>query len=149
MSSNVKWKPDGYTTVSPYLVVSDAGALMDFVKSVFGAAETMRMPGPDGKLMHGEARIGDTVVMMGTVSDPAKQKHAMLHIYVEDADAVYKRALEAGATGVRPVANQFYGDRAGGFDDAFGNTWYVSTHVEDVSPEELKRRMAAQFGQPS
>jgi len=135
--------PEGYSTVTPYLCVVEAAKLIEFLKQAFAAEVIVRMDGPDGSVMHAEVKIGDSIVMMGQV--PAERAtRAMLHLYVTDADATYKKALAAGATSVREMADQFYGDRSGGVRDAFGNDWHIATHVEDVSPEEMKRRMAAQ-----
>jgi PhnB protein len=133
--------PDGYNTVTPYLVVPDVLLQLDFVQRAFGAVETVRLPGPDGKIQHVEARIGNSTVMMGTpLGDTLKSQ---IHLYVEDVDAVFTAALAAGATVVRDVANQFYGDRSGQVQDPNGNFWFIATHVEDVSPEEMRRRMVA------
>jgi PhnB protein len=139
----VKPIPDGYTTVTPYLVVSDAGTLMQFVKDAFGATELGRMNGPDGRIAHAEAKIGTGRVMMGSSPTPGSETKAMLHLYVEDCDAMFHRAVAAGATIEREPATQFYGDRSGGVRDPFGNFWYISTHVEDVSVEEMSRRFEA------
>ena len=135
----VKPIPDGYHTVTPYLIVKGAAQLIDFLKEAFGAQETFRMPGPEG-IMHAEVRIGDSAVMMSDAMAEFGPMPTMIHLYVEDADAVYKRALQAGATPVQELKDQFYGDRAGGVKDAFGNLWYIATHVEDVPMEELQRR---------
>ena len=137
----VKPIPDGYHRVTPYLAVDGASRLIDFLKEAFGAEETFRMPAGEGKIGHAEVRIGDSVVMTGDASGgdtPAMP--AMIHLYVEDIDATYRRALEAGATSVREPADQFYGDRSGGVRDPAGNLWWIVTHVEDVSEEELARR---------
>jgi uncharacterized glyoxalase superfamily protein PhnB len=144
--STVKPIPDGYNTVTPYLVVPDGAAMIDFMKNAFGAEEIFRMPGPDGSVMHAEMKIGDSMVMLGQSSAQHKPMPCMLHLYVPDVDAVYDRAVKAGATPVRPVANQFYGDRSGGVQDSAGNHWYIATHVEDVSMEEIERRAKAQKG---
>jgi PhnB protein len=140
---SVKPIPDGYSAVTPYLTVSGVARLIDFVKEVFDAEEVLRMPGPDGNVAHAEVRIGGSMVMMGEPMDDSARMPAMLHVYVKDVDAVYARALQAGATSVREPEDQFYGDRSGGVKDAFGNLWYMATHVEDVSDEELQRRAAA------
>ena len=137
----VKKIPEGYGTVTPYLVVSDAAKLLDFIKSAFGAQELFRMEGPNGRIAHAEAQIGTSRVMVGEPMEPGRDTRAMLHLYVEDCDAMYAAALDAGATSDRVPADQFYGDRSAGVKDPFGNYWYVSTHVEDVSPEEMERRM--------
>jgi len=135
----VKAIPDGYHTVTPYLIVKGAAQLIDFLKEAFGAQETFRMPGPGG-IMHAEVKIGDSSVMMSDAMAEYGPMPTMIHLYVEDVDAVYKRALQAGATPVQELKDQFYGDRAGGVKDPFGNLWYIATHVEDVPMEELERR---------
>lgn len=138
----VKPIPDGYHSVTPYLVVRDVPALIRFIEQSFGGRETLRMKRPDGSIMHAEVRIGDSAVMMGAAADPNQTMPAMLHLYVEDADAVYTRALQAGATSIRAPQNESYGDRMAGVQDAQGNQWWIATHVEDVSPEEQGRRAA-------
>jgi PhnB protein len=133
--------PDGYATVTPYLVVPDVLLQLDFVQRAFGAVETLRLPGPDGRITHAEARVGNSTIMMGTpLGETLKSQ---IHLYVEDVDAVFTAALAAGATVVRDVANQFYGDRSGQVQDPNGNFWFIATHVEDVSPDEMHRRMVA------
>ena len=146
----VKPIPDGYHSVTPYLVVEGANALIDFAKQAFDAVETYRMPGPGGAVMHAEIRIGDSMVMLadaqGADNPPMP---AVIYLYVPDADDYYKRALAAGASSLREPADQFYGDRSAGVVDAFGNKWWLATHIEDVSPEELAKRaqaMAQQSG---
>ncbi len=139
----VKPIPDGYHTVTPYLVVEGAAKLIDFMKQAFGAEERGRMGPPGGPVMHAEVHIGDSVIMLADAGGENPPIPAMIHLYVEDADATYQRALQAGATSLREPADQFYGDRSGGVRDAFGNQWWVATHVEDVSPEEMEKRAAA------
>ena len=143
MTSNVKPIPDGHHTVTPYLVVEGVDKLIDFLKQAFDAVETERLPGPDGKVGHGEVRIGDSVVMMGEASGEWKPMPGMIYLYVNDTDATYKRALEAGATSVMEPADQFYGDRNAGVKDASGNMWWIATRKENVSPEELRKRAEA------
>jgi PhnB protein len=138
-----EYRPADHNTVSPYLVVQGASKLLEFIRHTFGAQELHRMTSPEGAIHHAEARIGDTVIMLGEASSEHPPRPAMLHVYVPDADAVYRRALEAGATSLREPADQFYGDRTGGVQDAFGNQWWMATHTEDVSAEEMARRMAA------
>ena len=146
----VKPIPDGYHSVTPYLVVEGANALIDFAKQAFDAVETYRMPGPGGAVMHAEIRIGDSMVMLADASGAENPPMpAMMYLYVPDADDYYKRALAAGASSLREPADQFYGDRSAGVEDAFGNKWWLATHVEDVAPEELAKRaqaMAQQSG---
>jgi len=141
----VKPIPEGYRTYTPYYVVDGAAQFIDFLKKAFGAEETLRMPAPGGKIGHAEVRIGDSIVMLADQNPPeqgAKQMSGLL--YVNDADSVFKKAVAAGAQGVRPPENMFYGDRMGGVVDKWGNYWSVATHIEDVSPDEIKRRMATQ-----
>ena len=142
--------PDGYPLVTPYLIVDGAAAAIEFYGAVFGATERMRMPAPGGKIGHAELELGDSVIMLadeapevGALSPPTVGGSPVtLHVYVEDVDDVVARAQQAGATVLRPVENQFYGDRSGQFEDPFGHRWSVATNVEDVSPEEMGRRMA-------
>jgi PhnB protein len=149
MAGNVKPIPDGYHRVTPYLIVEGAANAIDYYKAVFGAVEIMRMPGPDGKIGHAEIRIGDSIVMLADGNPQMGHKSprvlggspVSLLLYVEDVDRTVDRAVAAGAKLVRPVADQFYGDRTGGLVDPFGHEWYVATHVEDVSPEEMRKRM--------
>ena len=143
MTSNVKPIPDGYHTVTPYLIVEGVAELIDFLKQAFDGVETERMPGPDGKVGHGEVRIGDSVVMMGEASGEWKPMPGSIYLYVNDTDATYKRALDAGATSVMEPADQFYGDRNAGVKDASGNMWWIATRKENVSPEELRRHAEA------
>jgi len=151
----VKKVPEGHNRVSPYLIVDGAGRALDFYKKAFGAVELFRHTAPTGKIGHAEVRIGDTVVMLADVhpdSDAHGPAHyggspISLHMYVEDVDAVARQAIAAGAKVKRPVADQFYGDRLGTFEDPFGHTWHVSTHIEDVSGAELDRRAKAAMAQ--
>jgi PhnB protein len=146
--------PEGYPQVMPYLTVDGASAAIDFYATVFGAKERLRMPAPEGKVGHAELEIGDSVVMLADAfPDMGNQTPAALGgtpvtvmVYVADVDAVFDRALKAGATEERKVENQFYGDRAGQFVDPFGHKWFVATHVEDVTPEEVAKRAAAMDG---
>lgn len=148
----VKPIPDGYYSVTPYLVLDDAAAAIEFYKQAFGAVELMRMPGPEGKLGHAEIKIGNSPVMLADESPAMGAKSAKtlggspvgLMIYVDDCDTVFKRAVAAGGKEVRPLADQFYGDRSGTLIDPFGLQWTVSTHKEDIAPEEMGRR-AAEF----
>jgi len=145
--------PDTYRRVTPALVVDGGEAAIEFYGEVFGAAERMRFPGPDGTIAHAELEIGDSVLIvedaspqMGTKAPPAaglEGSPAFLFVYVEDVDATVERAVRLGAKLVRPPADQFYGDRDAAIVDPFGHTWTVASHVEDVAPDELMRRMAA------
>ena len=140
--------PEGYHSVSPYLAVDDAAKAIDFYKQAFGAEEQVRMHGPDGKIGHAELQVGDSKVML---SDPFPQAStkppkelggttASVFMYVEDVDAVVKRAVDAGATVTMEVADQFWGDRFGSITDPFGHSWAIATHVEDLTPEEIEER---------
>jgi PhnB protein len=147
----VKPIPDGYPRVTPYLIVDGASAAIDFYTSVLGATERMRMAAPEDRVGHAELEIGNSVIML---SDESPEMDARaprtvggtpvsLHVYVEDVDAVFDRAVKAGARALRPVEDRFYGDRTGGFEDPFGHRWDVATHVEDVPPNEMEKRAAA------
>ena len=145
----VKPIPDGYHAVTPYLVVEGESKLIDFLKQAFDAQENFRMSGPDGSVMHAEIKIGDSIVMMGEASEKWKPMAGAIYLYVTDADAIYKRALQAGATSIMEPADQFYGDRHGGVKDPSGNVWWIATRKEDVSPDELKKRGEAYMKQQS
>jgi PhnB protein len=143
----VKPIPEGYHTYTPYYVVDGAVEFIQFLKKAFGAEETFRMPGPGGKIGHAEVRIGDSMVMLADAHPPEhtpRQLNGVL--YVSDVDSVFRTAVAAGAKGVREPQTMFYGDRLGGVVDKWGNDWSVATHVEDVPPEELRRRAAAHKG---
>jgi uncharacterized glyoxalase superfamily protein PhnB len=143
MATNVKPKPEGFHTVTPYLIVEGVAGLIDFLKQAFGAEEIERMASPDGGIAHAEVRIGDSIIMMGEPRDEWKPMPGSIYLYVDDTDAAYKRALEAGATSLMEPADQFYGDRNGGVKDPSGNHWWIATHIEDVAPEEMARRAEA------
>jgi PhnB protein len=161
MSTKPKPIPDGYHTFTPYLIVKGAARAIDFYKQVFGATERTRLAMPDGKIGHAEIQIGDSVIMLadGCPEMGAKDPEAfggspvMLHLYMPDVDATFDKAVAAGAKVTRPIQNQFYGDRSGMVTDPFGHIWNISTHIEDVSPEEIDKRAAALFadkgGKPS
>ena len=145
----VKPVPEGYTTLSPYLVVDGAAQAIDYYKRVFGATERGRFDGPDGKVAHAELQIGDTVLM---VADPSAETNIKaptqlgatsvgIFLYVEDVDATVQRAVDAGATITQPVDDMFWGDRYGKVTDPFGHEWLIATHIEDVSPEEMAERV--------
>ena len=144
----VKPIPDGYHTATPYLIVNDGAAAIEFYKKAFHATELLRLPGPGGKLMHAEVKIGDSPIMladefpeMGIVS-PASLggSPVSMLLYVEDVDARFEQALAAGGKEKKPLQDQFYGDRSGTLIDPFGHSWTIATHVEDVSHEEMERR---------
>jgi PhnB protein len=136
----VKAKPDGYHNVTPYAVVTDANRLIDFLKTVFGGEETVRLDGPDGKVGHAEVKIGDSLLMLSDVGLENSAFPAMLHIYVDDCDATYRKALEAGSSSLREPTNEFYGDRISAVTDSLGNQFWIATHVEDVSQEDMAHR---------
>lgn len=146
--------PAGYHTVTPYLIVRDGDHALDFYKQTFTATEVMRFPEPGGKLMHAEIKVGDSLIMLGdehpewnTLSpQTVGGTPVSLMLYAEDADAVFDRAVAAGAKVLQPVQNQFYGVRSGTILDPFGHQWTIGTHQEDVPMEELERRAAALFG---
>jgi len=148
--ARVKAIPDGYHDVTPYLIVDGAAQAIDFYKKVFGATEKMRMPSPGGKVGHAELTLGDSMIMLADEHPEmgARAPHAYggsavsLMLYVPDVDATVATAIAGGAKVVRQVENQFYGDRMGTIEDPFGHRWYVATHVEDVPPEEMARRVA-------
>jgi PhnB protein len=151
--SDIKPIPDGYPVVSPSLAIDGAAAAIDFYKQIFGATERMRMPTPDGKVAHCELLFGTSLVM---VADPSTEMDFLapgtiggtpvnFYVYVEDADAAHRSALAAGAKELNPVTTMFYGDRSGSFEDPWGHRWTVATHVEEVSPEEMDKRMAEMF----
>ncbi len=151
----VKWIPEGHPTVTPYLIVRDAAAAIDFYKKAFGATEVMRMTQPGGKVGHAELRLGNSLIMladehpeMGARGPKAYGGSAViLAVYVEDVDAQAARATAAGAKVLRPVQDQFYGDRTGTFEDPFGHIWTLATHKEDLSPEEIHKRFEAAMRQ--
>jgi len=152
MAAKVKPIPEGFHTATPYLVVKGAAKAIDFYQAAFGATEIMRHADADGNVRHAEIRIGDSPIMMtdefpkfpdwkSPLSRGGSPVH--IHLYVEDADALFKRAIAAGAKELLAPKNQFYGERIGGVTDPFGHVWYIATHIEDVSAEELRKRAAA------
>jgi PhnB protein len=138
------WKPEGYHTVTPYLIVDDAEAVIAFAREAFGAQQLFRMDNADGTLMHGEILLGDSRIMMGQANEEYPAQPAVLYVYVENVDEVYRQAVAAGGTSVMEPEDQFWGDRNAGVRDGSGNQWWISTHVEDVPPEEIERRQAQQ-----
>jgi PhnB protein len=142
--------PEGYPRVNPYLIVDGADAAIGFYTSVLGATERMRMDGPEGRIGHAELELGTSVIML---ADEHPEVDALapatvggspvsLHVYVEDVDSVFSKAIEAGATAVSELEDKFYGDRMGTFVDPFGHRWHVASHVEDIPPEEMSKRAA-------
>src|SRR5512138_591519 len=152
MASAVKPIPEGYHSVTPYLVVKDGQRAIRFYEQAFGAREIYRMMQPDGRIGHAELQIGDSRIMLADESPEAGARSPQsiggspvtIHLYVPDVDDTVERAVAAGAKVTRPVADRFYGDRNGGLTDPFGHVWFVSTHTEDVSAEEIERRAAAE-----
>jgi len=152
MTTSAKAIPEGYHTVTPYLILNAAGEAIAFYKSALGAEEVMRMEDPGGKVHHAEIKIGDSRIML---ADEHPELQALspktvggspvsIHLYVEDVDGAVERAVAAGAKLIRPVADQFYGDRVGGIEDPFGYRWFIATRKEDVSIEEIRRRAETQ-----
>ena len=140
----VKPIPEGLHTVTPYLVVESVDQLIDFVKAAFGAKEVLRHKGPGGATMHAEVKIGDSRVMLGQASERAKPTPSMLYLYVNDVDATYKQAIRAGGTSIMEPVDMFYGDRSGAVSDPVDIQWWIATHIEDVSDEEVARRLQSQ-----
>lgn len=150
----VKPIPEGYHSITPYLIVRGARAALEFYKQAFGATQVLCLDMPDGSVAHAEMKIGDSIFMMGEENEQY-QCHSPLKlggtplglmIYVNDSDAVYNQALAAGAKVLRPIQNQFYGDRSGTVIDPFGHQWTISTHIEDLTQEEVERRMKGECG---
>jgi len=150
----VKLVPEGYHTVTPYLIFDGAGGAIEFYKRALGASEVLRLDDPSGRIHHAEIKIGDSCIML---ADEHPELQALspktiggspvsLHVYVEDVDAAVDRAVKAGAKLVRPVADDFDGDRTGGVEDPFGYRWFIATHKEDLTIDEIRRRAAAQRG---
>jgi PhnB protein len=146
MSKKVNPIPEGYRTVTPFLTVEDGRKQLDFLQRAFNAEVTYLMQDDEGRVQHAELTIGDSKVMVGQCQGEWKARPSTLYLYVEDTDAVYKRALEAGATSVREPTDQVYGDRNAGVEDSNGNQWWIGTHIEDVSHEEMERRMKESRG---
>jgi len=136
----VKARPEGYHSITSYLVVDGAARLIDFLAEVFDAEELERFAAPGNRIGHAEMQIGDSRVMLGDSHGEHNPMEAMLYVYVDDVDATYQRAVAAGAASVQAPVDQFYGDRSCGVKDPFGNVWWIATHIEDVAPAELQRR---------
>jgi len=152
MAGKVKPIPDGYHTVTPYFTVRDAARAVEFYKQAFGATELMRMAEPDGKIRHAEIRIGNSPIMIGDEFPEFSEMHSFqglggspvsVYLYVEDVDAMFNRAVAAGAKVRSPIKDEFYGDRVGAVEDPYGLAWFIATHKEDVAHEEIVRRAAA------
>lgn len=152
--AEVKWLPDGYSSVTPYLVVKGAAQAIDYYKKVFGAEELFRMPAPDGKIGHAEIKIGNSPIMLADEHPEMGHLGPLsiggapvgLVLYVEDVDTVFNLAIKEGAKEQKPLKDELYGDRMGALVDPFGHVWHVATHKEDVSPEEMQKRMEAASG---
>lgn len=139
----VKPIPDGYHSITPYLIVDGAAEVMEFLKKAFDAKEiACSLKSPDGKVRHAELQIGNSRLMLSDGCSENKPMPSMFYLYVEDCDKAYASAIKAGGVSVKEPTTQFYGDRSGGVRDSAGNQWWVGTHVEDVSPEEMEKRMA-------
>ncbi|MBL4980789.1 VOC family protein [Pseudomonas fluorescens] len=150
---NVKAIPDGYHSLTPYMGIDKAGEAIDFYKKAFGATQVMRLDMPDGRVGHAELRIGDSSLMLGTPCDqmalrnPDEHTSIGLHLYVEDVDAQFQRAVDAGATVVSEPKDQFYGDRSASVKDPFGHLWFLATHKEDLTEEQIRQRAMEMFKQ--
>lgn len=138
--------PEGFHTVTPYLAVHQVAKTIDFLKQAFDAKEIDRHTMPDGRVMNATVRIGDSMIMMGERPPDAASSPAMLYMYTEDTDALYQRAIDAGGKSIMEVTDQFYGDRSGAVEDPSGNQWWIATHVEDMSDEELIERATKERG---
>lgn len=154
--AKVKPVPEGYHSVTPYLIIKGASDAIEFYKKAFGAVELFRMPAPDGKVGHAEIKIGDSPIMLADEQTEMGYSYigpatlggspVSIMIYIDDVDTIFNQAIAAGGEQLKPLQDQFYGDRSGSLKDPFGHVWHVATHVEDVSPEEMDKRLAA-FGQ--
>ena len=157
MAKKAQAIPKGYHTVTPSLCVAGADRAIDFYKRALGAEEIMRFPAPDGKIMHAEIRIGDSVVMLGDEMPEQGAKSPKSYggtpvgffIYKENVDAAWKQAVDAGAKAVVPLADQFWGDRTGCVEDPFGHRWWLAQHIQDLSPDELRQKAEEFFSQPT
>ena len=154
MAKKTKYIPEGYHTATPYLIVNGAGRAIEFYKQAFGATEVMRIGAPGGKVGHAEIKIGDSHLMLADEHPEMDARSPQtiggtpvgLALYFEDCDAVFNRAVSLGAKVLKPLQDQFYGDRSGTVADPFGHKWTIATHKEDVSPDEIQKRAAAMFG---
>ena len=150
--AKVKSIPEGYHTIIPYLSIKGAAAAIEFYKKAFGATESMRLARPDGRIGHAELQLGDSRVMLADEFPEMDFRSPLsmggspvhMHMYVDNVDTIVGRAVAAGAKVIRPVQDQFYGDRTGTVADPYGHVWHVATHTEDVSPDEIRKRAAAQ-----
>jgi PhnB protein len=144
--SKIHYIPEGFQAVTPYFIVPDGPAFMDFLKQVFCAEERSVSKAPDGSIMHAQMRLDGSVIEFGQGNDRWPPMRLNMHVYVPDTDATYRRALEAGAKSVREPKDEFYGDRTAGIEDPAGNIWWVATHLENLTDEEIERRVAALGG---
>jgi len=147
MTSKAPYKPDGYQSVIPYLHVNGAARMIAFMKQAFDAQEIAIYPRPDGSVSHGAVRIADTVVELADGGEQWPAMPCALHIYVPNVDAIYRRALKAGATSIQEPADQFYGERSAAVKDFCGNNWYIATQIEELNREEIDKRIAAMSSQ--
>jgi PhnB protein len=151
--STVNAVPSGHRTVTPYLAIKNAAKALEFYKYAFGATESYKLVMPDGRLGHAEIRLGDSMIMLadefpeygGKAPETLGGSPVSIHLYVEDVDAFFKKALAAGAKELKPVMDQFYGDRSGQLEDPFGHLWWVATHKEDIAPDEMQKRVQEMF----
>jgi PhnB protein len=153
--STVKAIPAGHRTVTPYLAIKNAAKALEFYKKAFGAMESYKLMIPDGRLGHAEIRLGDSMIMLadefpeygGKAPETLGGSPVSIHLYVEDVDSFFKKALAAGAKEIKPVMDQFYGDRSGQLEDPFGHLWWIATHKEDIALEEMQKRVQAMFAE--
>jgi uncharacterized glyoxalase superfamily protein PhnB len=138
--------PKGFQTLTPYLVLPNLKDFLPFIEKAFDATVTERIEGPGGAVMHAEARIGTSMLMMGEAMDGQEPRSGMLYLYVDDCEAWFQRAVDGGAQVLRPLEDQFYGDRMGGVTDAFGNIWWIGSRIEDLTEEELQKRAQEAHG---
>ena len=141
----VKPVPEGYHSVTPYLTIPDVAKALEFVQRAFGATQVEAAPDANGVIRHADVMIGDSHVMFGQSSEKWEPRPGTLYMYTENVDELYRRAMDAGGTSLREPTNEFYGDRSAGVQDSQGNQWWMATHVEDVTPEEMERRMKEAF----
>jgi PhnB protein len=138
---SVKPIPDGYHTITPYLIVEDADQLVEFIEKTFDGQLLYKMQNGSGRIAHGEIKVGNSILMLAEATEEWKSTRTMLHFYVENIDEVYQKALDVGAISIKEPKNEFYGDRIATVQDSFGNFWSIATHLEDVSPAEIEQRV--------
>ena len=142
---SVNYQPSQYHSVTPYILLADVQGLIDFLGAAFNAEVVEKIATPDGTIMHAEVKIGDSIIMMGQPSPEFELSKSLIYVYTEDVNATYKQALEAGGTSMEEPKDQFYGDRIAAVKDPFGKLWWIATHIEDVSSEELDKRSKEEF----